>query len=314
MKNKLLLFILLILSVLSLFVGVNDLAPGDFLTGLSTDQSNLLWQIRIPRLISILFAGMAMSMAGLIMQKISQNKFVSPSTSATVDSAKFGLLISIVVIKSNSILVRTLSAFVFSLLGTYLFMGLIRKVKIKNQVMIPLIGIMLGGIIDSVSTFLAYQNDLIQNISSWLQGDFSMIIKGRYELLFISLPLLILSMAYANKFTVAGMGEDFSKNLGLNYNQIINLGLFIVSLLSSLVIITVGKIPFVGLIIPNIVTMIKGDNMEDIVVTTALFGALFLLISDLISRILLFPYELSISLTVGIIGSIIFLILLAKEL
>lgn len=141
-----------------------------------------------------------------------------------------------------------------------------------------------------------------------------MIIKGRYELLFISLPLLILSMAYANKFTVAGMGEDFSKNLGLNYNQIINLGLFIVSLLSSLVIITVGKIPFVGLIIPNIVTMIKGDNMEDIVVTTALFGALFLLISDLISRILLFPYELSISLTVGIIGSIIFLILLAKEL
>ncbi len=314
MKNKLLFFILLVLSVLSLFVGVNDLGVKDLLTGLSPDQVNLIWQIRIPRLISILFAGMAMSISGLIMQKISQNKFVSPSTSATVDSAKFGLLMAIVVLKTNSLFIRMVSAFIFSLLGTYLFMKLIRKIKIKNQVMIPLIGIILGGIIDSISTFLAYQNDVIQNVSSWLQGDFSMIIKGRYELLFISLPLLALSLAYANRFTVAGMGEDLSTNLGLNYKQVVNVGLFIVSLLSSIVIITVGKIPFVGLIIPNIVSMIKGDNMEDIVVTTALFGALFLLISDLISRIILFPYELSISLTVGIIGSVVFLILLSKEL
>lgn len=314
MKNKLLFFILLVLSVLSLFVGVNDLGVKDLLTGLSPDQVNLIWQIRIPRLISILFAGMAMSISGLIMQKISQNKFVSPSTSATVDSAKFGLLMAIVVLKTNSLFIRMVSAFIFSLVGTYLFMKLIRKIKIKNQVMIPLIGIILGGIIDSISTFLAYQNDVIQNVSSWLQGDFSMIIKGRYELLFISLPLLALSLAYANRFTVAGMGEDLSTNLGLNYKQVVNVGLFIVSLLSSIVIITVGKIPFVGLIIPNIVSMIKGDNMEDIVVTTALFGALFLLISDLISRIILFPYELSISLTVGIIGSVVFLILLSKEL
>ncbi len=108
---------------------------------------------------------------------------------------------------------------------------------------------MLGNIIDSITTFFAYKYDLIQIIASWLQGDFSLIIKGNYELIYLSLPIVIIASIYANKFTVAGMGEDFSKNLGVNYNRIINIGLIIVALISSLVVITVGKIPFLGLIV-----------------------------------------------------------------
>jgi iron complex transport system permease protein len=261
---------------------------------------------------SIIVAGMSMSIAGLIMQQISRNKFVSPTTAATVDSAKLGILVSLVLFNNSSSIEKMLISFIFAIGGTLLFMQILKRIKFKNTIFIPLIGMMLGSIIDSITTFFAYRFDLVQNISTWLQGDFSMIIKGRYELLYISIPLIIIAFTYANKFTVAGMGEDFSANLGLNYNRVVNIGIGIVALISSLVIITVGRIPFLGLIIPNIVTIFQGDNMKNNIVQTALFGAVFLLACDILGRIIIYPYEVSISLTVGVIGSIVFLYLLAR--
>lgn len=204
-------------------------------------------------------------------------------------------------------------SFIFSLLGTFLFMKILKKIKIKNSIFIPLVGIMLGNIIDSITTFFAYKYDLIQSIASWLQGDFSLIIKGNYELIYFSLPLVVIAFIYANKFTVAGMGEDFSKNLGVNYNRIINIGLVIVALISSLVVITVGKIPFIGLIVPNIVTLYKGDNLKNSLCSTALLGAVFLLGCDILGRLVIYPYEISIGLVVGVIGSIVFLYLLFRR-
>lgn len=132
------------------------------------------------------------------------------------------------------------------------------------------------------------------------------------ELLYISIPLLFIAYLYANKFTIAGMGEDFATSLGLNYQLVINIGVIIVALISSLVIITIGKIPFLGLIIPNIVTIFKGDNMRENIGYTALFGAVFLLACDILGRLIIYPYEVSISLTVGVIGSAIFLYLLLR--
>jgi iron complex transport system permease protein len=257
-------------------------------------------------------AGMGMSIAGLIMQQISRNKFVSPTTAATVDSAKLGILVSMILLPNSTTLGKMLISFVFAIGGTFLFMQILKRVKFKNVIFIPLVGMMLGNIIDSVTTFFAYRFDLVQNISTWLQGDFSMIIKGRYELLYISIPLLVIAFLYANKFTVAGMGEDFSANLGLNYNRVVNIGIGIVALISSLVIITVGRIPFLGLIIPNIVTIFQGDNMKNNIGHTALFGANFLLLCDIFGRIIIYPYEIAISLTVGVIGSIVFLYLLVR--
>src|SRR5690625_4499788 len=177
----------------------------------------ILVQSRLPRLISILMAGMSMSIAGLIMQQISRNKFVSPTTAATMDSAKMGILFSMILLSSSGSIPKMLTAFAFAMGGTFLFMELLKRIKFKNAIFIPLIGMMLGNIIDSITTFFAYKFDVVQNINSWLQGDFSMIIKGRYELLYISLPVLIVAYLYANQFTVAGMGEDFAANLGLDY-------------------------------------------------------------------------------------------------
>jgi len=267
---------------------------------------------RIPRLISILITGMALSISGLIMQQITRNKFVSPSTAATMDSAKFGILVSMIFLPGLPVIGKMGIAFVFALGGTFLFMFILRKVKVKNVIVIPLVGIMLGNLIDSITTFVSYRFDLIQNINAWLQGSFSMVTKGRYEIIYLAIPLGIIAYLFANKFTIAGMGEDFAKNLGLNYQLIVNIGLAIVALISSAVLVTIGSIPFVGLIVPNIVSMIRGDNLKNSLGTTALLGAVFLLFCDILGRVLIYPYEISISLTVGVLGSIVFLYLIFK--
>lgn len=311
-KIRYLLISLLILSFISIFIGTKDIKFIDILN-FEKDKLEILILSRIPRLISILAAGTSIAVSGLIMQQISRNSFVSPTTGATEDSAKLGILVSILLFPSASYLNKMIICFIFSLAGTFLFMHILRRIKFKNNIFVPLVGMMLGAIIESVTTFFAYKYDVIQNIESWTQGNFSMIIKDRYELVYLSIPLMIIAYLFANKFTISGLGKEFSKNLGLDYEKVVNIGVIIVALMSSIMIIIVGKIPFLGLIIPNIIRIYKGDNLKENFVATALFGAVFLLFCDIFGRLIIYPYEIPIGLMVGVIGSGIFLYLLFRR-
>lgn len=312
MKKRYLFITLIVLSILSLFIGVTNISPLE-LFKMNEEQAKIFWVSRVPRLISIIIAGTAMSISGLIMQQLSRNKFVSPTTAGTEDSAKLGILISMLFFTTASPLIKMGLAFVFALLGTFIFMRILEKVKYKDTVFIPLVGLMFGNIVSSITTFFAYKNDLIQNIAAWLQGDFSMVMKGQYELIYISIPLVAIAYLYANRFTVAGMGEEFAINLGLNYKQVVNLGLSLVAMMTAVVILTVGMIPFLGLIIPNIVSLYSGDNLKKSLSHTALLGAVFILACDILGRIIIYPYEIPIGLTVGVIGSGIFIYLLLRR-
>ncbi|MEN2465898.1 ABC transporter permease [Ornithinibacillus sp. JPR2-1] len=312
MKLRYLVIVLIVLSIISVFIGVSDVTPLD-LFSLTEEQAQILLVSRLPRLVSILIAGMSMSVAGLIMQQLSRNKFVSPTTAGTLDSARLGVLVSLLVFTAASPLQRILVSFAFALIGTFIFMKLLDRIKFKDAIFIPLVGLMFGNIISSMATFLAYKNDLIQNMSSWMQGDFSMIMSGNYEAIYISIPILVIAFLYANKFTIAGMGEDFSKNLGLNYRQVVNIGLVVVALVTASVVLTVGVIPFLGLIIPNIVAIYQGDHLKKTLLHTAFLGAIFVLICDIVGRTIIYPYEIPISLTVGVIGSAIFIYLLLRR-
>ncbi|MGL4656790.1 MAG: ABC transporter permease [Sarcina sp.] len=312
MKKRYLIPSFIILSIISVFIGVHEISIRDIING-DMEQISIVLISRIPRLVSLIVAGVGLSISGVIMQQISNNKFVSPTTSATIDSAKLGVVISMLLFASATLWEKMILGFIFSLLGTFVFMQIMKKIKFKNIIFIPLVGIMLGNIIGALTDFLAYRFDLMQNMSSFMQGNFSAVLKGNYELLYFTIPLVIIAFLYAKKFTIIGMGEDISKNLGLNFEKVANIGMIIVSLIIVLVIITVGSIPFVGLIIPNIVSIFMGDNLSKSIWNIALFGAIFLLICDIIGRILIFPYEIPISLTVGVIGSVIFLYLIFRR-
>lgn len=309
MTKKSLLAITIILSVISIFIGVSNIN----ILNLSSSDIEVLMISRFPRLLSILVAGIGMSISGVIMQQISNNKFISPSTAATVDSAKLGVLFSLIIFSSANIFQKMMLSFVFSLAGTFIFMIILKKIKIKNVIFIPLVGIMLGNVIGSITDFFAYKYNLNQSMGAFLQGNFSTVLKGNYEILYLSIPLLIIAFSYVHKFTLAGMGEEMSVSLGLNYKRVTNLGVVIVAIISSLVVITVGSIPFVGLVIPNIVSIWKGDNLKNNMPIVALLGASFVLACDIISRLIIAPYEIPIDLTIGVIGAVIFLYLIFRR-
>ena len=154
----------------------------------------------------------------------------------------------------------------------------------------------------------------MQALSTWLVGHFSMVLKGRYEIVYMVVPLIIIAFIFANHFNIVGMGKDFSKNLGVPYNLVLFAGLTIAAMITASIIVVVGSISYIGLIVPNVVAMFKGDKIRGTLVDTALFGALFVLVCDIIGRVIIMPYELPIELIVGILGSLIFVALLIYRL
>lgn len=305
--------LLIFTSVISLFVGVINL---DLTTLLSGDLYQ--WEIflisRLPRLLAILCTGIGMSVAGLIMQQLCMNKFISPTTGATISSAQFGILLALLFWPGSTIWGRAFFSFATAILGTWIFVIFIQRIQFKDVVMVPLVGIMFGNVISGITNYLAYKYEMTQALSSWLVGHFSLVLKGRYELVFISVPLVILAFVFANHFNIVGMGKDFSKNLGINYNVVLFMGLTIAAMITAGVVVVVGSISYIGLIVPNVVAMFKEDKIRGTLVDTALFGALFVLVCDMIGRVVIFPYELPIELIVGILGSVIFVALLLYRL
>ena len=306
MKKRYLLIVLIALSVLSLFVGVSALSIGDIIA-LKEDKVRLLMISRLPRLISILVAGVGLSVSGLIMQQISRNKFVSPTTAATTDFAKLGILVGMMYMGNAGQMTKMLVAFIFAMVGTALFMTMMKRIQIKNIIFMPLVGMMLGKVVGSITSYFSYKYDLVQDISSWMEGNLSVIMAGNYEMMYLSIPVVIVGFLYANQFTIAGMGEDFATNLGLNYKMIVNIGLGIVALITAVTLVTVGNIPFLGLIIPNIASLYVGDNLKNSLYHTALLGPIFLLVCDILGRIIIYPFEVSIGMMVGVIGGALFL-------
>lgn len=304
--------LLLALSAASLFIGAIDIDAASLMKdGMAL---NIFLLGRVPRLLAILCTGVGMSVAGLIMQQLCQNKFVSPTTGATIQSAQLGIALVMVMFPAMGLPMRTIFAFIMAIAGTLLFVFFVQRIKVKDTVLVPLVGIMFGNIIGGVTNFISWQAEINQQLSTYFSGSFALIIKGNYELVFLVAPLVVLAFIYANHFNIVGMGQEFSKNLGVNYNLVLILGLSIAAVITASVIVIVGQISYIGLIVPNIVTLFKGDKIRGTLIDTALFGALFVLLCDVVSRVVIAPYEIPIELVVGIVGSIVFIVMLMYKL
>ena len=302
-----------VVSVCSLFIGVMDADLASLMQG-DPEVIRLFLISRIPRLLAILCTGIGMSTAGLIMQQLCMNKFVSPTTGATISSAQLGILLALVFLPESTLLGRAVFAFVAAILGTWIFVWFVQKIRFKDVVPVPLVGIMFGNVIGGITSFIAYQYEMNQALSTWLVGHFSMVLRGRYEIVYLTVPLVVLAFVFANHFNIVGIGKEFSQNLGVPYNLVLFMGLTIAAMITASVVVVVGSISYIGLIVPNIVTMFKGDKIRGTLADTALFGALFVIVCDMISRVVIAPYELPIELIVGILGSILFVGLLLYRL
>jgi iron complex transport system permease protein len=305
--------LLFMLSLWSLFIGVLDVELSGILSD-DTAQLEIFLISRLPRLLAILCTGIGMSTAGLIMQQLCMNKFVSPTTGATISSAQFGILLALLFLPNSTLWGRAVFSFAFAILGTWVFVWFIQRIPFKDVVMVPLVGIMFGNVIGGITNYLAYKYEMTQALSTWLVGHFSMVLRGRYEIVWLTVPLVALAFLFANHFNIVGMGKDFSQNLGVPYNFVLFLGLTIAAMVTASIIVVVGSVSYIGLIVPNLVAMFKGDKIRGTLADTALFGAIFVLVCDMVGRVVVFPYELPIELIIGILGSLLFVALLLYRL
>ena len=247
------------------------------------------------------------------MQHLMQNKFVSEGTIGMMDSARLGILIVMIFLPNSSILTRSFAAFVFAYVGVLLFLSLSKVLPKGDPMILPLTGVMFGNIIGAIATFLAYQFQVVQNISSWLQGNFATVMEGSYELIYVTIPVFILLYFLGYQITIAGLGSELSTNLGLNHQRLQWIVFALVALGSSSVLLMVGAIPFLGVVVPNLVSLFYGDHFKNTMGLTAIFGAIFLLVCDIIARVLIAPYEIPVSVVVGVIGGALFLFLLMRR-
>lgn len=294
------------LVVLSLFTGQYDIFGGD-------DGTLMFEAVRIPRTVSLILAGAAMAMSGLVMQLLTQNKFVEPTTTGTTEWAGLGLLAVMYFIPAATILDRMVGAVLFSFIGTMVFFMFLKRVTLRSSLIVPIIGIMLGAVVSSVSTFFALQTDMLQQLGIWFAGSFNTVYRGQYEVLWIIVFIVIAVFFFADRLTVAGLGEEIATNVGLNYNRMILIGTGLIAVATGVVTVVVGSLPFLGLIVPNIVSMFRGDDLRSNLPWVCLVGVAVVTICDLISRTIIAPFEIPVSVVLGIIGAVVFVYLIVRK-
>ena len=309
MSRAALLLLFAALCCLSLMVGVKQVSWTALLT-FSDDAWLTLTASRLPRLAALILTGVGLSICGVILQQIVRNRFVEPATSGGLDAAKLGILISLTVAPATGAAGRMLFALAFCFGASLLYVAIIRRIKFKNTVMVPVIGLMYGSVLSAIAEFYAYRHNMLQGMQGWMLGDFSKIVQGNYEIIYLILPIVALTYLYAHRFTLVGMGEGMATSLGLNYPATVALGLLLVAVTVSATVISVGAIPFVGLVIPNLVALRYGDNLGRTLPIVALSGASLLLACDILGRVLIYPFEVPIGLTAGSVGGVLFLALI----
>jgi len=296
----------IILGIISLLTGVYDIRGKE-------DGMDMFFITRIPRTASLMLTGAAMAMSGLVMQLITQNRLVEPTTTGTIEWAGLGLVFVYLLFPAPTLILRMTGAIIFSFIGTMIFFLFLRRVKLRSSLIVPIIGIMLGAVISAVSTFIGLAFNMSQNIESWFVGSFASIQVGRYEYLWLIVIITILIFVYADRLTLAGLGEDVTTSLGVSYNKIILIGTALIAVAVGIVAAVIGNLPFLGLIVPNIVSMFRGDDLRSNLPWVCVFGMGALLLSDIISRTIIMPFEVPVSLILGTVGAIVFIVILLRR-
>lgn len=294
------------LLALSLAVGQYDIRG-------SADGAEMFWTTRVPRTIALVLSGTAMAMSGMVMQLLTQNRFVEPTTTGTTEWAGLGLMAALYFTPDPSLTVRMLVAVAFAFVGTLVFFAFLRRVSLKSSLVVPIIGIMLGAVVSSVSTFFAMQTDLLQSLGIWFAGSYTSIIRGQYEVLWIVALVVVVVFIFADRLTVAGLGKDVATNVGLNYERVVLVGVALVAVASGVVTVVVGMLPFIGLIVPNLVSMFRGDDLRSNLPWICLVGIAVVTVCDILGRTIIAPFEIPVSVILGIVGAAVFVVLIVKQ-
>ncbi|MCM3758351.1 iron ABC transporter permease [Sporosarcina aquimarina] len=310
------LFIVLAI-VLSVLYGVKDitvLTIWQAITQFDGDNvdHNIIMTSRLPRVIAALFVGAFLAVSGAIMQGITRNYLASPSIMGVNDGSTFAITIAIVFFPGLSNYQMILLSMLGSAIGAGIVFGFGMLIRDGlSPVRLAIIGTVIGSFLSSVAAAIAMRFQVSQSISFWYN---SKIHKVDPSMLLMAIPFgllgLLLAMSVAKSVTIASLGEEIAINLGQRTKWVKIISMLSVVILTGTAVALVGKIGFIGLIIPHMTRFIVGVDYRYVIPCAAVIGAVFLALSDVISRYINFPFETPVGVVTAIIGVPVFLYLI----
>lgn len=290
------------LVIASLFIGVYDLS--------ADGGQEMFWITRVPRTIALVLSGSAMAVSGLVLQQLTQNRFVEPTTSGTSEWAALGLLISVIWLPDISIGWRMVVASFTAFIGTMVFMAVLRRVPLRNTLIVPIIGIMLGAVVSAFTTLIAISTNYLQMLGTWFMGSYTSVVRGNYEVLWVVALVCVVIFLVSDRLTVAGLGREVATGVGINYERLLLLGIAMVAVASGVTTVVVGFLPFLGLIVPNLISLWRGDDMRSNLPWVVLGGVGLVTICDIIGRTIRMPFEVPVAMILGVVGAAAFITLI----
>ncbi len=303
--------VVLALLGVSLAVGGYDITLQTFLHDEAARE--MFFISRVPRTLALVLAAAAMGVSGVVMQVLVQNRFVEPTTTGSSQWAALGIVVLAIAYPGAPTVVRMVVASALALVGTLAFLGVLRRVSLRSSVVVPLVGIMLGSVVGAATTYLASENDLLQMLSAWRSGGFNDIVRGRYEPLLVVGLVVVAVYVTADRFTIAGLGRDVATNLGLHHGRVVFTGTAMVALATGVTTVVVGFVPFLGLVVPNVVAMLRGDDVRRNLPWVVLASVALMVVCDLVGRTVVFPLEIPASVVLGAVGATAFVVLVLRR-
>lgn len=275
----------------------------------------ILWSGRIPRALAVLFVGAFLATAGALMQGITRNFLASPSIMGVSDGSAFLITLAFVFLPGLASMKLVLISMIGSLLGGALVFGFASIVKNGlSPVRLAIIGTVIGSFLSSVGTAIAMYHQISQTVTMWYNSKVHTV---QMDMILVCVPIgligLILALCLANSVTITALGEEIAVGLGQRTKLVKILSMIAVAILTGATVALVGKIAFVGLVVPHIVRMLIGVDYRMIIPCSAVMGAFFLSVCDLISRYINFPFETPIGVVTAVIGVPFFLYLIRKK-
>ena len=281
-------------------------------------EYTILSRIRLPRIMLGVAVGGALSLAGVLLQGIYRNPLVEPYTLGISGGASLSVAITIVFGLNISLGAYMLPAagFVGSIVTVFIVYILsMGKYSIDINKML-LLGVMVSFIASSAMMFLmsTTTNENLQSIIFWVMGSLAETDVILIRIVFyVAIAGLLISYLFANPLNALRLGEGNAKHLGINTGITIRILFVIASLMTGVSVAVAGVIGFVGLVIPHLTRMVVGSDFRILLISSFLGGSIFVVLCDIIARLIIAPNELPIGVITGMIGGLVFIVVLGRK-
>ena len=310
--------LLITASFLSVMLGSVYINPADILKCFFTPDKTsvtyiLIMNIRLPRMLGAIIAGMGLSVAGVILQGVMNNALASPNTIGVNSGAGFFVMLAMMLFPHSGY-ATSIASFVGALLTTLAIYALAYMAD-SSRTTIILAGITVSSFLNAgINTIKLINTDITLNITSFIMGTLSGLTFNKIALPAIGIIAAVLvSLILAKPLNILSLGDDYARSLGLNVPLTRFFLLVLSSIMAGLVVSFAGLLSFIGLIVPHICRTLFGSDARYLLPTSALLGASFVLICDIIGRLIAAPYELPAGIIMAFIGGPFFMYLLLKK-